>query len=269
MLIFISLKGRCILYMNKKKYKGILRLFKKKTFKLSVLGLALVGLLISSGTSFAKYKDENYGGGNAGAAKFGTWTITQSIVRVNIPENRQEGYYAFVADFNVTFSEGEVAREYTLKVKAVDNTVTANETNFNSASKANAIYYFLDSSTLNATTLVYTIKDNAVIGSDRNNIIGLLTEDSSFSTFNLDTIYSYEGEERNNVMEGSWAGNSKNNSSYYDSSSDSVYLTSNHRVNANESDKHLYKIIFFLNTNQISEESNFKFIYSLDVRQVN
>ena len=34
--------------MNKKKYMGILRLFKRKTFKLSVLGLALVGLLISS-----------------------------------------------------------------------------------------------------------------------------------------------------------------------------------------------------------------------------
>ena len=253
--------------MNKKKYKGILRLFKKKTFKLSVLGMALIGLLISSGTSFAKYRDENYGGGNAGAAKFGNWSITQSIVSVNFPEDRKEGYYAFVADFNVYFSEGEVAREYTLKVKAVDNSVTANETNFNNAEKADAIYYYLDSSSFNATALVYTISDGKVIGSDRNNIIGSLTNDNSFTTFNVDTIYTYEGEETNNQMIGSWSGKSKNNNTYYDSTTDSICLSSNHRINANESDYHLYKVIFFINSEQLSEQSNFKFIYSLDVRQ--
>ena len=253
--------------MNKKKYMGILRLFKKKAFKLSVLGVALTGLLISSGTSFAKYRDAHYGGGNAGAAKFGTWSITQSIVSVNFPEDRKEGYYAFVADFNVYFSEGEVAREYTLKVKAVNNDVTANETNFNNSDKADAIYYYLDSSIFNATALVYMISDGTVVGSDKNNIIGSLTNDNSFTTFNVDTIYTYEGEETNNQMVGSWSGKSKNNSSNYDSSTESIYLTNNHRVNANESDHHLYKVIFFIDSKQLSEQSNFKFIYSLDVRQ--
>ena len=223
---------------------GILRLFKKKAFKLSVLGMALIGLLISSGTSFAKYRDEHYGGGNAGAAKFGSWNITQSIVSVNFPEDRKEGYYAFVADFNVYFSEGEVAREYTLKVKAVDNDVTANETNFNNAEKADAVYYYLDSSSFNATALVYTISDGTVIGSDRNNIIGSLTNDSSFATFNVDTIYTYEGEETNNQMVGSWSGKSKNNSSNYDSSTESIYLTNNHRVNAKSLLGMLYSLEF-------------------------
>ena len=170
---------------------GILRLFKKKAFKLSVLGVALIGLLISSGTSFAKYRDENYGGGAAGTAKFGTWSITQSIVSVNFPEDRKEGYYAFVADFNVYFSEGEVAREYTLKVKAVSNDVTANETSFNNSKKADAIYYYLDSSKFNATALVYMISDGTVVGSDKNNIIGSLTNDNSFTNLGSNSINLY------------------------------------------------------------------------------
>ena len=53
-----------------KKYKW-LRFLNYKTTKLAVLSAALFGLCLSSGASFAKYRDENYGGGNAGAAKFG------------------------------------------------------------------------------------------------------------------------------------------------------------------------------------------------------
>ena len=68
-------------------------------------------------------------------------------------------------------------------------------------------------------------------------------------------------------MIGSWSGKSKNNNTYYDSTTDSICLSSNHRINANESDYHLYKVIFFINSEQLSEQSNFKFIYSLDVRQ--
>ena len=53
--------------MDNKKYMGILRLFKKKSFKLSLVCLSMIGLLVSSGASFAKYIDSNYGGGTAGA----------------------------------------------------------------------------------------------------------------------------------------------------------------------------------------------------------
>ena len=48
----------------------IKKLFKKKSFKLSLVFLSLVGMLASGGHSFAKYRDENYGNGNAGAARF-------------------------------------------------------------------------------------------------------------------------------------------------------------------------------------------------------
>ena len=69
-----------------KKYKW-LRFLNYKTTKLAVLSAALFGLCLSSGASFAKYRDENYGGGNAGAAKFGDAIIYSDYSRIQIPSN--------------------------------------------------------------------------------------------------------------------------------------------------------------------------------------
>ena len=116
----------------------------KKKFKLLLTGLAFFGLLISGSHSFAKYIDNNYGSGNAGAAKFGNWSVEYRTTPINIPDEvSSNGVYAFVADFKVAFSEGEVKRAYTLKVKDVDSNVDAND--FNSASVRSGSYYYLNS----------------------------------------------------------------------------------------------------------------------------
>ena len=71
-----------------KKYKW-LRFLNYKTTKLAVLSAALFGLCLSSGASFAKYRDENYGGGNAGIA-------TIKDVKVNyIPQTIHIFYQKF------------------------------------------------------------------------------------------------------------------------------------------------------------------------------
>ena len=62
-------------------FRSILKkLFRKKVFKLGLVGTSLLGLMISSGFSFAKYIDTNYGNGNAGAAKFGAKINNTTIV---------------------------------------------------------------------------------------------------------------------------------------------------------------------------------------------
>lgn len=255
--------------MNNNKYIRVLsRFFKKKVVKLSLVGVSLVGLLVSSGHSFAKYIDQNYGNGNAGAAKFGSWSITSSTVNVKFPDGAPEGYYAFIASFTVSFTEGEVAREYTLKVKGVDDSTTASEANFNAYDKTPSnIYYCLDSTKgFSATSKIYAIHNSVVIGTGSENVVGTILGDSiKFTTFETDQVYLYSKE---NDSTGSWAMHSKNET--YDSTTNSIKLTDNHKINALEADTHEYKLLFLINTIGVEKEDfGYKFIYSLDVRQVN
>ena len=243
-----------------------LLLFNKKV--VCMVGKSLVGLLISSGNSFAKYRDENYGGGNAGAAKFGSWSITSSTVNVQFPDNAPKGYYAFIASFTVSFTEGEVAREYTLKVMGVDYSTPASVENFNAYDKTpDNVYYCLDSTKgFNATSKIYAIHNSAVIGTGNENVVGTLLGDSTkFTTFETDQVYLYSKE---NDSTGSWSKHSKNET--YDATTNSIKLTENHKINALEADTHEYKLLFLINTTGISKDDfGYKFIYSLDVRQVN
>ena len=246
----------------------IRKLFKKKSFKLSLVFLSLLGMLASGGHSFAKYRDENYGGGNAGAAKFGSWSITSSTVNVKFPDGAPTGCYAFIASFTVSFTEGEVAREYTLKVKGVDDATVASAENFNNPSMTPSnVYYCLDSTKgFNATSKIYAIHNGVVIGAGDGNVAGtILGDDKKFTTFETDKVYLYSKE---NSSTGSWAMHSKNET--YDATTNSIKLTENHPINALEADTHEYKLLFLINTTGISKDDfGYKFIYSLDVRQVN
>ena len=246
----------------------IRKLFKKKSFKLSLVFLSLLGMLASGGHSFAKYRDENYGGGNAGAAKFGSWSITSSTVNVKFPDGAPTGYYAFIASFTVSFTVGEVAREYTLKVKGVDDDTSASAENFNAYDKTPSnVYYCLDSTKgFNATSKIYAIHNGVVIGAGDGNVAGtILGDDEKFPTFETDKVYLYSKE---NDSTGSWATHSKNE--IYDATTNSIKLTENHPINALEADTHEYKLLFLINTTGVEKEDfGYKFIYSLDVRQVN
>ena len=246
----------------------IRKLFKKKSFKLSLVFLSLLGMLASGGHSFAKYRDENYGGGNAGAAKFGSWSITSSTVNVKFPDGAPKGYYAFIASFTVSFTEGEVAREYTLKVKGVDDATPASAENFNAYDKTpDNVYYCLDSTKgFNATSKIYAIHNSAVIETGKTNVVGTLLGDTTkFPTFETDKVYLYTKE---NDSTGSWSMYSKNET--YDSTTNSIKLTENHKINALDADTYEYKLLFLINTTGISKDDfGYKFIYSLDVRQVN
>ena len=234
----------------------------KKKFKLMLTGLAFFGLMISSGHSFAKYIDNNYGSGNAGAAKFGSWSVEYKTTPINIPDDASSnGVYAFVADFKVTFSEGEVKRAYTLKVKDVDSNVDA--ANFNSASVRSGSYYYL-SDAVNVYTAVKGADNNYVVV--KSGVASSLTS-GKYTSFDTNTIYlAYsEGFSSDDTIDYGWDAYSSDE--YVDSETSSVYITNRHIVNPNESDYHYYRLIYFMDVD-VSNINDFKFIYSLSVEQV-
>ena len=165
---------------------GILRFLKKKVVKICVLSTSVVGLSISSTLSFAKYRNEYYGGANAGTAKFGTWLIQSEKTPIDVPTNARSGWYAFVATFSISFSTSEVDRCYTLKVKAVD--YNTNASNYNNANAAiNFSFYLTDN------VDVYTIKrteNNGTFNSEfvDTNVSNTLMNNSGL-TFKSNNIY--------------------------------------------------------------------------------
>ena len=91
-------------------FSGLKKLIGRKHIKLCMLATSLFGMMISSGFSFAKYIDSNYGGGTAGAARFNV-NVTNNTKFVYLPDNLngyESNYYAFLASFCVDLSECEV-----------------------------------------------------------------------------------------------------------------------------------------------------------------
>lgn len=110
-----------------KKYKW-LRFLNYKTTKLAVLSTALFGLCLSSGASFAKYRDENYGNGNAGTAKFEYGRIVplnEGTIKQPTDQNQIfEGVHAFVHEFQLIIPYSEIKLTYSLKLRLVSPVVT-------------------------------------------------------------------------------------------------------------------------------------------------
>ena len=133
-----------------KKYKW-LRFLNYKTTKLAVLSAALFGLCLSSGHSFAKYRDENYGNGNAGVATLGDIYVHQNYETFKLPETMNEtnlGTYVIVAEFNIIFSNFEVKANYSFSLEiggqksTADNIEAIDHSYFHSNSIENKTKFF-------------------------------------------------------------------------------------------------------------------------------
>ena len=244
---------------------GILRFLKKKVVRLCIMGTSLVGLTVSSTLSFAKYRDEYYGGGNAGTAKFGSWLIESENTPIDVPNNARSGWYAFLATFSLSFSTSEVDRSYTLKIKAINHDENVND--FNNSKVADNFSFYLSEN-----VDVYTIsrsENNGVITSEfkDTNFSSTLMNGSSLS-FSSDKIYYKYDETHGSIPLGqSWMSYSVN-STNYDTDTNSLILANDHLLDSNEGDFHHYYIIYFVKIDQSKSVNDIKFIYNLDVRQV-
>ena len=130
------------------------KLFRKKVVKLGLVGTSLIGLMISSGFSFAKYIDTNYGSGGAGAAKFGAKVIydENSIQLPNELNEYYEGVYAFIASFRVDFTECEVKCDFNINIKLSNE----NNSKYTDDSDLNITYF-----TLGSSQTVYTFSSSS------------------------------------------------------------------------------------------------------------
>ena len=100
-------------------FLSLRKVVKKKYIKLCLLAASLVGLMVSSSFSFAKYRNENYGGGNAGAARFSV-NVTNDTKFIYLPDDLsgyESNYYAFLASFCIDLSECEVNTKSNIYLK--------------------------------------------------------------------------------------------------------------------------------------------------------
>ena len=110
-------------------------------------------MLASGGHSFAKYRDENYGGGSAGAAQFNFGEITftpGSIRQPTLKEEIFQGRHLFESEFQLVINEPEVSLSYNVQLRLVASDVTdfkasssgLSRTSFISDSSSNSFYHF-------------------------------------------------------------------------------------------------------------------------------
>lgn len=233
-----------------KKYKW-LRFLNRKVTKLSVLGASLVGLCVSSGASFAKYRDENYGNGDAGAARFGA-KIENTTKFIYLPTiggtNSPSGYYAFAAEFCVDFSECEVKTKYNLGLKLCGRYSTnydnpeykASITNFALTGKTTTVYTAEGEENKKSTIIIDGVEE-------------LLT-DNAYSSFDLKTTYC-----ATKINNGNYVWESKRTTNYQE-----LNFTN---MSANPGDLHYFKILYFVYI--ISANAEISIILSnLEVEQV-
>ena len=136
----------------------IKKLFKKKSFKLSLVFVSLIGMLASGGHSFAKYRDENYGNGNAGTAKFGVKvSFDPAMISLKyLEEGDVTKWYVFIAKFNVSFEESEVKLAYDLNLKFGSNSLS----NWNDPGEVNNNVITFEGNKDASQTTPYTLSFN-------------------------------------------------------------------------------------------------------------
>ena len=212
-------------------FRSILKkLVRKKVFKLGLVGTSLLGLMISSGFSFAKYIDTNYGNGDAGAAKFSA-KINNTTKFIYLPtmgaSTSPYGYYAFVAEFCVDFSECEVKAKYNLGLKLCGRY----STNYNNPEyKAYNTNFTLTGTTNKVYTATGGVNEESKIV--LNDVEKSLTN-NTYEEFDFTTNYY---------------ATSKDGTTYkwYDKSSSSKQELVFNNMEANPNDMHYYKIIYFI-----------------------
>ena len=166
----------------------IKKLFKKKSFKLSLVFVSLVGMLASGGHSFAKYRDENYGGGNAGAARFmiDFDSMPELVSVAALGESDVGKVVAFLAYFTVTMEDCEVSVEYDLSLRLAATPIDDNKDtgideswnpSWNEVSKGN--HKLENTSFVATTTPISLIKENQ---SYRKGTFNELTENNLYSS---------------------------------------------------------------------------------------
>lgn len=264
-----------------KKYKW-LRFLNYKTTKLAVLSAALFGLCLSSGASFAKYRDENYGGGNAGIATMGDVVVSyiegNAVPTIQLPKKgttADSGLHAFLATIKVQFFNVEVKQEFSIKFKLGH----LNNSSYNDSSKPiNTFFALTNDVTLNNLTTYAKADESSdsskmTIANAKNSVY------TGWNKFNVSSImkntvyYSFEKTTDPSAISSNYGYSTWNTYTYSGDSIDrTLFITKGESVDPiYDTTIFFYKILFFVNfefdNDSIIAESS-KIFYELNSEQV-
>lgn len=237
----------------------IKKLFKKKSFKLSLVFLSLVGMLASGGHSFAKYRDENHGNGNAGAARFGIELVyyPKTISTKDIRSTNKLGYYAFVASFYVSFEECEVKTKYSLSLK-LGNGDSATWTNPGTLNRTS----FLFPDTQSHPFALVEQDDNSFLADTDSTAVASLLNKPGFAV-KKNTPYYAEGVSSGGSINYTWKDDKTLDGNTFPIVTEKL---------ANPNERQYYQILFFTdielnNVNKVNVE-DISILYNINAEQV-
>ena len=241
------------------KKRNILKfLIKNKSSKLYLLGFLLVGSIVSSSVSFAKYVEEYKENQQAGVADFNGYKVTFSSSPIPLPSTASNGIYAYVGYFKVEFESSEVRRAYSLSIKDVANNVAPNTFETTPSYDLSSFYLSSVPSTI-YTSIVNSSNTSQVISS---NVPSTITS-NSITSFNANTIYlsSFIQKNESDVLTFNYSSISA------DTTLDHLTVCNDLIVEAGSNETHHYKFVYFVNVDA-DNVTPFNFIYKINLMQV-
>ena len=239
----------------------IKKLFKKKSFKLSLVFVSLVGMLASGGHSFAKYRDENYGSGNAGAAKFmiDFDSIPDPISVASLTDAHIGKMCTFIARFSVSFEECEVATIYNLELKlgavsVEDNAATDENEKWDPS--------WEDNGELNNTSFVSNSTPISLKPDGQSYSVGTFEDLTEADLFENGKAYYGIGTLAGDTITYDWESTNLD--------SDGETLTIGENVEAKPGDVHYYSVAFFIEVTRTTNRTkleNSVMLYNLHIEQ--
>lgn len=247
----------------------------KKIIRLSLLGTSTLGLLVSSGVSFAKYYTENNFNDNAGAAKFDGGTITFMNREYHQSEIYEDdiGIYAHYAEFKIEF-DSEVKSSFDLDIRFAES----GNTNWDSPGTTDYFFYFsgiFEGETQNQPYTVVLDENDGSCTLVKDNVGEMFF--GSGGSFNTNCAYVYQSVDGiNYTMETCEKGKS---SSSFTLSNDGSILTLAKDKEVDFNSTYYFKFIFFVNvsSSEISTDANDEYdgnieqcsvLYKINVEQV-
>lgn len=237
--------------------KKIIKVFKSKSAKFSFLVILLATFLSTSGYSFAKYYTEHKNDGDAQLAKFGTVDVDFKTNTVSFNESFSKGWYAFSNEMSIHFTPAEVARKYSIQVKAVAADAPNND--FSTPAYANSKF------SLEALSTVYIVTKNnkGDFISTSSNVASIITN-GGITSFAANTVYISDAEGQ--PITYNWQAYQASLMSI--ATQGILKINSEHAIEPNEEDYHYINFIYFVNITDSANPINYKFIYDLSVEQV-
>ena len=177
--------------------KLLVKVYKTKTARLLILSVSTITLLLSSGSSFAKYySEEGYGEGariaTLGDAKiifdYETNQTPGTLNPGNSTSAGDSGWYVFMATFRIEFNESSIERVFSLDLK-MSRSPDSDYTNHTPASM-NSFVYPSSKSNAKLPTFLNKVENNRTVANRFANALDLSSAGTEYDK-SKEKYYAY------------------------------------------------------------------------------